>query len=363
MEMYEIAERVLQGQRIHMKEALFLHEHADLATLAFLADDVRRRKHPEGKVTYIIDRNLNPTNICVTDCTFCSFYAKPKDKEKGYVLDRETIYQKIQETVDLGGVQILLQSGHHPTLGVSWYEELFVDIMQRWPDLHLHAMSPPEIDHLAKVSKISTLKVLERLQTAGMKSMPGGGAEILTERVREKIAPRKANTHSWLRIMEEAHQLGMKTTATMMFGHIDQALDRLEHLQVLRDLQDKTGGFTAFIGWTFQPGNNPLGDELKAQGWKKSTHGDYFRTTTVARIFLDNFDNVQASFVTQGSDAAALSLHMGCNDFGSAMLEENVVSAAGCFEMVDIDQIEEQIKNAGFDPARRNQAYEILSTP
>ena len=339
---------------------MFLHENAGLDTLAFLADEMRRRRFPDQVVTYIIDRNLNPTNICVTDCTFCAFYAKPKDEVKGYVLEREEIYKRVQETVDVGGVQILMQSGHHPKLGVEWFSELMSDLKERWPKLHLHAMSPPEIDHLSKVSKCSTEEVLLRLQAAGMDSMPGGGAEILTESVRKQIAARKTDTDTWLRIMEEAHGIGMKTTATMMFGHIESVADRLEHMERLRQVQDRTGGFTAFIDWTFQPGGNPLGDELLESGWKKATHAEYFRTTAMARIFLDNFPNIQASFVTQGASAAQLALRMGCNDFGSAMLEENVVSAAGCFELVGLDKIEDNIREAGFVPRRRNQAYEII---
>ncbi|RMH02565.1 MAG: dehypoxanthine futalosine cyclase [Planctomycetota bacterium] len=355
-----IAARVLAGERLSPAEALELHEQADPATLALLADEVRRRKHPEPIVTYIVDRNLNPTNVCVTDCSFCAFYARPKDEEKGYVLDREAIYRKVQETVEAGGVQILMQGGHHPRLGVEWFEELFRDLKERWPDLHLHAMSPPEIVHLAHVSRISTEQVLARLQAAGMDSMPGGGAEILVESVRERIAPRKATTDEWLRVMEEAHGLGMRTTATMMFGHVETVADRIEHLDRLRRLQDRTGGFTAFIDWTFQPGDNPLGRELLAAGWAKSTHAEYFRTTAVARVFLDNFDNLQASFVTQGAEAAAIALRLGCNDFGSAMLEENVVSSAGCFELVAVERIESCIRQAGFVPRRRNQAYEII---
>jgi cyclic dehypoxanthinyl futalosine synthase len=355
-----ICDKVLANERISPAEALILHEQADLSTLAFLADQVRQRKHPEGVVTYIIDRNLNPTNVCVTDCGFCSFYAKPKDIDKGYVLDRDTIYQKIQDTIDVGGVQILMQGGHHPKLGVEWFGELLRDIKQRWPKLHMHAMSPPEIDHLAKVSKISTLDVLRRLQIAGMDSMPGGGAEILVESVRKEIAPRKTDTDTWLQIMEEAHQLGMRTTATMMFGHLESVADRIEHMDRCREVQDRTGGFTAFIDWTFQPGGNPLGEKLLSQGWSKKTYAEYFRTTAVARIFLDNFDNLQASFVTQGAEAATIALRAGCNDFGSAMLEENVVSSAGCFELVAVDEIERCIESAGFLPRQRNQAYAII---
>ncbi len=360
MNVPDLCSKILAGERISFEEGVYLHDNAELDTLAYLADDIRQRLHPDGVVSYIIDRNLNPTNVCVTDCSFCSFYAKPKDSDKAYVLERDEIYKRIQETVDVGGVQILMQSGHHPKLGCEWFEELFNDIMQRWPDLHLHAMAPSEIEHLGRVSKIPTLEVLKRLQAAGMKSMPGGGAEVLTERVRAKIAPRKTSSDDWIRIMEEAHSISMLTTATMMFGHVETTADRIEHLQRIRDLQDRTKGFTAFIGWTFQPGENPLGEELIASGWSKATHAEYFRLTCIARIFLDNFENIQASFVTQGADAAQLALHMGCNDFGSVMLEENVVSAAGCFELVDVSEIEKRIVNAGFTPRRRNQAYSLL---
>lgn len=360
MEIAAVASRVLDGRRINPAEAVHLLEHADLATLAFLADEVRRRQHPEPVVSYIIDRNLNPTNVCVTDCGFCAFYAKPKDVKKAYVLDRETIYRKVQETVDVGGIQILMQGGHHPDLPVEWFEDLLRDLKSRWPKLHLHAMSPPEIEHLGRVSKIPTLEVLRRLQAAGMDSMPGGGAEILVDRVRDEIAPRKTRSAVWLKVMEEAHSLGMRTTATMMFGHVETPAERVEHLERLRELQDRTGGFTAFICWTFQPGDNPLGQRMLAGGWRKATHAPYFRTAAVARIFLDNFANHQASFVTQGKDAAQLALRMGCNDFGSAMLEENVVSAAGCHQLVKLDEIETAIREAGFVPRRRNQRYEIV---
>lgn len=360
MKVDEIATKVLAGERISLTEGIFLHEHAGIETLAYLADEVRQRMHPEPVVTYIIDRNLNPTNICVTDCQFCAFYAKPKDVDKGYVMEREEIYRRVQETIDVCGVQVLMQSGHHPQLGVEWFADLMRDLKDRWPTLHLHAMSPPEILHLSKVSKCSTEQVLQDLMAAGMDSMPGGGAEILTESVRKQIAPRKADTDTWLNIMEEAHGLGMKTTATMMFGHVESVADRLEHLDRLRQVQDRTGGFTAFIGWTFQPGDNPLGKRLLGEGWKKATHAEYFRLTALARIFLDNFPNMQASFVTQGAHAAQLALRMGCNDFGSAMLEENVVSAAGCFQLVDLERIEDNIREAGFVPRQRNQAYEII---
>lgn len=355
-----LAEKFLGGERLSAEEVLFLHEQADFPTLAFLADEARRRFHPRPVVTYIVDRNLNPTNVCVTDCGFCAFYAKPKDAAKAYVLDRETIFRKIQETVDVGGVQILMQGGHHPELGVEWFEDLLRELKARWPSLHLHAMSPPEIEHLGRVSRLPTPEVLRRLQAAGMDSMPGGGAEILVDRVRELIAPRKTSADAWLRIMEEAHALGMRTTATMMFGHVETVAERIEHLARLRELQDRTGGFTAFIGWTFQPGGNPLGERLLAGGWKKATHLPYFRTVAVARIFLDNFVNHQASFVTQGKEAAQLGLRFGCNDFGSAMLEENVVSAAGCSRLVALEEIETAIREAGFIPRRRNQRYEIV---
>ncbi len=360
MPLTQAVNTILAGDRITAEQALILHQEAGLDVLAYLADTVRRRQHPNGIVTYIVDRNLNPTNVCVSDCSFCAFYAKPKDIERSWVLDREDIYRRVQETLDVGGAQILMQSGHHPKLGVEWFEDLLRDLKTRWPDLHLHAMSPPEIVHLSKLSKISTAEVLARLQRAGMDSMPGGGAEILVESVRKKIAARKATSEEWLRVMREAHDLGMRTTATMMFGHVETVADRIEHLARLRDLQDETGGFTAFIGWTFQPGENPLGKELLASGWLQPTRAEYFRTIAVARLFLDNFANHQASFVTQGADAASLALRMGCNDFGSAMLEENVVSAAGCHELVEIGDIERRIREAGFTPRRRNQAYQLL---
>ncbi len=355
-----IVGRVLDGERIGSEEALRLHQEADLATLAFLADEIRWRKHPRPVVTYIIDRNINPTNVCITDCGFCAFYARPDDRERAYVLDREVLFRKIQETVDVGGVQVLMQGGHHPYLKVDWFEDLFRAIKERWPELHLHAMSPPEIHHLARISKIPTREVIRRLQAAGMDSIPGGGAEILVERVRREIAPKKTDTGTWLQVMREAHEEGLRTTATMMFGHVETVAERIEHLQRLRDLQDETGGFTAFIGWTFQPGDNPLGRDLLARGWRKAGHAEYFRTTALARVFLDNFANLQASFVTQGADAAALALRLGCNDFGSAMLEENVVSSAGCSELVGLEEIERQIRAAGFVPRRRNMHYEIV---
>lgn len=352
----KLAERVLHGQRLSASEALALFDQADLGLLGMLADEVRWRKHPEPVVTYIIDRNINPTNICVTDCSFCAFYRGPKD-EGGYLLTRDELYRKVEETVALGGVQILMQGGHHPRLTTAWFCELFTDIKERWPALHLHAMSPPEIDHLAKVDKSTTLDVLKRLQAAGMDSIPGGGAEILVERVRKIIAPRKATTDQWLQVMREAHILGMRTTATMMFGHVETAAERVEHLDRLRTLQDETGGFTAFIPWTFQPHGTPLGDSLRN---RKATYSDYFRTLAISRIYLDNFDNIQASFVTQGPDSGSMSLRMGANDFGSAMLEENVVSATGCHNLVPIDEIESRIRAAGCAPRQRNMHYRII---
>ena len=358
MDLPPIVDRVLAGERISPDEAWTLHEEADLATLAYLADEVRLRKHPEGVVSYIVDRNLNPTNVCVTDCGFCAFYAKPSDKAKSYVLDRETIYAKIQETVDVGGIQILMQGGHHPQLDVEWFEELLRDIKARWPELHMHAMSPPEIEHLSKVSKIPTLEVLRRLQAAGMDSLPGGGAEILTEAVREKIAPRKTDTDTWLRIMEEAHSLGMRTTATMMFGHVETLEERIEHLERLRKLQDKTQGFTAFIAWGFQPGNTQLqGDS----GIKTAVTGfEYLKTLAISRIFLDNFSNLQSSWVTQGPKIGQVSLYYGANDMGSTMMEENVVAAAGTVYCMDEEEIRRLITDGGFIPQRRNMKYDYL---
>ncbi len=310
--------KVLAGVRISPQEAVALLDVFSLSTLGVMADLVRRRLHPDGVVTYIIDRNVNYTNVCNAFCSFCAFY-RPPQHDEGYVLPFEAIEKKIAETYELGGNQILLQGGHNPKLKIDYYEELFRRLKQRFPDLWLHGLSAPEVIHIHKVSRITVRETLKRLRSAGLDSLPGGGAEILVDDVRKRLMKNKASTAEWLDVHEEAHRAGMRSTATMMFGHIETLADRIEHLRVLRELQDRTGGFTAFIGWTFQPGNTELGGQ-------EATTAEYLRTMAVARIFLDNIPNIQASWVTQGPKVGAASLAFGINDMGSTMIEENVVS-------------------------------------
>ena len=347
-----IAEQVLAGQRISAEQGLCLHDSADLSTLGLLADAVRRRKHPEQVVTYIVDRNVNPTNVCVTNCSFCAFMRRPLHQE-AYVLPREVIYEKIDQLFALGGRLVLMQGGHHPHLTTEWFADLFTDLMSRYPELHLHALSPPEIHHLSKLDRCDVREVIARLSRAGLKSIPGGGAEILVDRVRREISPLKTMSDDWLGVMREAHRQGLRTTATMMFGHVESSSDRIEHLTRLRDLQDQTGGFTAFACWNYQ---NEHGVTLEVN---KSTPAVYFRVVALARIMLDNIDNIQASYVTQGARAAQMSLNFGVNDFGGGMMEENVVSAAGTFELIQLEEIERQIEAAGFTPRRRDFFYTV----
>ena len=352
-ELARIEERVLSGGRVSAEEALYLHERADLPTIGRLADAVRRRKHAEGIVTYIVDRNINPTNVCITDCSFCAFYRRPTDDET-YVLPRETIYRKVDELLAVGGELVLMQGGHHPHLRTDWYCDLLADLKSRYPKLHLHAMSPPEIHHLSLLDKCSVGEVIGRLKAAGMDSIPGGGAEILVDRVRRIIAPKKTSTEEWLGVMREAHAQGLRTTATMMFGHVETGADRVEHLLRIRDLQSETGGFTAFACWNYQ---NAKGTVLEAE---KTTPATYFRVVALARILLHNVPNIQASYVTQGAKAAQTSLRYGVNDFGGGMMEENVVSSAGTFELITLAEIERQIACAGFVPRRRNFYYDVI---
>ena len=326
----------------------------DFLELGTLADAVRWRKHPEPVVTYIIDRNINYTNVCSAQCAFCAFYRDLPSGE-GYVLTKEEFARKIEETIALGGNQILLQGGLHPDLGIEFYEKLFRWIKASYP-IWIHGLSPAEVQHIARVSKLTVERALQRLMAAGLDSIPGGGAEILSDRVRRIIGIAKGSTADWLEVMEKAHGLGMRTTATMMFGHVETLEERIDHLLHLRDLQDRTGGFTAFIGWTFQPENTALaGDEL--------TSFQYLRTLAVARVFLDNFPSVQASWVTQGAKIGQVSLRFGANDFGSLMIEENVVSAAGSHFRLSERQIARAIQEAGFLPKRRTMNYEIVGDP
>jgi cyclic dehypoxanthinyl futalosine synthase len=345
-----IARKVHDGTRLADDDALFLLRSPDLPALGRLADAVRRRRHADGEVSYIVDRNINYTNVCVTLCKFCAFYRRPGDPE-GYDHPIEVILEKIRETKALGGVQILLQGGHHPEYGIERYETLFREIKAREP-IHIHGLSPSEILHCAHVSKLPLPAIVERLRAAGLDSMPGGGGEILVDRVRKRISPLKTMSDDWLAVHREVHRQGLRTTATMMFGHVETTEERVEHLRRLRALQDETAGFTAFISWTFQSPNTDMADVPMTGGF------DYLRTAAVSRLYLDNVENFQASFVTQGIDLAGVSLQYGMNDMGSVMIEENVVSAANCECLATIDLLEKHIRGAGFVPRRRNMFYD-----
>jgi cyclic dehypoxanthinyl futalosine synthase len=351
-----IARDLAGGARLTPETARALYLEAPTALLGRLADDVRRRKHPDGVVSYIIDRNVNYTNVCVARCKFCAFY-RPIGSAEGYTLGFDEIYGKIDETIRLGGGQLLLQGGHNPDLPLEWYEDLFRGVKARYPDFRLHALSPPEIVHLSRMSQLSVPAVIDRLVAVGLDSIPGGGAEILVDRVRRLLnCYNKATADEWLGVMRHAHQAGLRTTATMMYGTVETPEERLEHLFRLRDLQDETGGFTAFIAWSYQPQHTELGGT-------EATGVEYLRTLATARLVLDNFDNLQASWVTQGGKVGQLSLAYGANDMGSVMIEENVVRAAGAEYCMDEFEVVRNIRNAGFVPKRRNMHYELLGDP
>ena len=364
----DLATKSVDGGRLSSDEALVLYRGLDQPSLGICANDVRMRMHPvhadgKARVTYIVDRNLNPTNVCVTDCGFCAFYRRPGDAE-GYVLPREVIYQKVEELIAKGGIQLLLQGGHHPKLKTDWFAQLFTDLKQRYPQVWIHGMSPPEITHLSKMEKRPVRDVLVDLKQAGLDSIPGGGAEILVERVRQIIAPKKATTDEWLEVFRQWAMLGGKGTATMMFGHVETDAERIEHMTRIRELQDECSVFTAFIPWTFQPENTAMGAlMLKDKGGRKTTVAEYLRTLSMSRLYLQNVPHIQSSFVTQGMKTCQVGLAMGADDFGSAMLEENVVSSAGCTHPTSIPEIERHIKDAGFVPQRRNMMYQPVDTP
>jgi cyclic dehypoxanthinyl futalosine synthase len=349
--MQKIIAKIEQGERID-GEAFFRLEHeASLHQLGFLANAVRMRMHPEPVVTYVIDRNINYTDICISACKFCAFFKTPEDTN-GQVLSRAELAEKITETQALGGTQILLQGGLHPDKPLEFYEDMLR--FMKTTGIHIHGFSPPEIVHFSQLSGLPITTVLQRLITAGLDSIPGGGAEILNNRVRREVAPKKCSADQWIAVMEEAHHLGLRTTATMMFGHIETIEERLEHLQRLRDLQDRTGGFTAFIPWPFQPDHTPLAAVRKIE---KTTAVSYLRMLALSRIFLDNFQNIQASWVTQGPKIAQLSLFFGANDFGSTMIEENVVAAAGVHFRLSESEIRRLVEDAGFRPQQRLMNY------
>jgi len=355
----ELTGRVLDGGRVTADEALRLYRALPLHELGILADARRRQKKAAAYggrgneiVTYIVDRNINYTNVCDVYCKFCAFYRTESDPES-YVLSREALAKKIEELVAVGGTQILLQGGHHPKLGIEFYLDLLRFIKERFPQVNVHGFSPPEFNHFAAVFKLPLAEVIRRFKEAGLGSIPGGGAEILVDRVRERIAPRKCRTEDWLRVMQLAHEQGLRSSATMMFGHVETVEDRIEHLQRLRDLQDKTGGFTAFICWTFQ------NEHTRLRAEPAGSH-EYLRMQAVARIFLDNFDNVQASWVTQGPKIGQIALKFGANDFGSLMMEENVVSSAGTTFRVTLEEMRRLIREMGYEARQRDNWYRLL---
>jgi len=348
-----LLDKAVNGERLSPEEGLELLRSHDLLALGRAADAVCRRLHPEPYRTYNIDRNINYTNVCAAVCDFCAFYRKSTDPD-AYVLSREVLYQKIEETIALGGDQILLQGGLHPSLKLEWYEDLLRDIKSRYPQINIHAFSAPEIWHFHKINKLPLREVLRRLKEAGMGSLPGGGAEILVDRVRKAITVNKCLTEEWLEVHRAWHELGGKSTCTMMFGHVETLADRIETLERLRQLQDETGGFTAFICWTFQPENTDLAHIPPAGAF------EYLKTQAVSRLYLDNIKNIQSSWVTQGPKIGQLALLFGANDMGSLMIEENVVAAAGTIYYLTLEEIRNAIRELGYIPRQRNVFYEYI---
>jgi cyclic dehypoxanthinyl futalosine synthase len=347
-----IADKLDTGRSLDCKDALFLLQQADLLTLGRLADGMRRRLHPQGRVTFVVDRNVNYTNICITGCRFCAFYRKPDDAE-GYLLSHAQVLDKVAELADCGGTQLLLQGGLHPDLRIEWFEALFRSLRRRFPQVQIHSLSPAEIVHIAAQSDLSVEACLSRLMAAGLASLPGGGAEILVDRVRRRISPEKIGWRRWVEVMETAHRLGLPGTATMVFGAGESDGDIVTHLLRVRALQKRTGGFSAFIPWSYQPGNTELGGE-------EATGIDYLRVLAVSRLVLHNIPNIQASWVTQGGKMAQVALSFGANDLGGTMLEENVVAAAGASFRLDRGELLALIREAGFVPARRTTGYDVL---
>ncbi|UCG79221.1 MAG: dehypoxanthine futalosine cyclase [Nitrospirota bacterium] len=353
----------MTAKRIDKKEALELLGKGDLLDLGERADKIRQGLHPEEVVTFIVDRNINYTNVCLNKCRFCAFY-RDRSAPDAYVLTKDQLFDKIVETIDQGGTQILIQGGLHPDLDIHYYVDMLRSIKKRF-DIDVHGFSPPEITYIAERSDLTVRETLEVLGEAGLDSVPGGGAEILSDRVREQLSPKKIRTAEWLKVMEEAHGLGMRTTATMMFGSVETEMDIIEHLDAIRGLQDRTGGFTAFIPWSFQSLNTEIaksaGKKSRSKGsFDQSTGVDYLKILAVSRIYLDNIRNLQASWVTQGLKMAQVALRFGANDFGSTMIEENVVRAAGVSYRVTKEDIIEAIRASGFSPAQRNTKYHII---
>ncbi len=353
MTLQKLYKKINDGGRIDEHEALRLFLEAELLEIGQLAQGWAARWHAPDQATFLIDRNINYTNICTSKCRFCAFY-RTEDSPDAYVLSPEEILEKVAEAVELGATQIMLQGGLNPGLGLSWFEDVLQRIKQRFT-VFVHSFSPPEIHHLAKKEQLSHEEVIMRLRDAGLDSIPGAGAEILTDGVRARISPEKISGETWLAVMEAAHRVGLKTTATMMMGSIETPQDRIEHLRLLRSLQDKTGGFRAFIPWTFKAGNTELGGA-------ETSSLDYLRTLALSRIYLDNIDNMQGSWVTQGKDIGQMTLFFGANDLGSIMLEENVVRAAGSSNCITEAEMAELISRAGKKPAQRDTQYRIVKT-
>ena len=345
--------RILDGERLSQEDALVLLESRELAAIGSAANQITQRLHPESYRTYNIDRNINYTNICTAVCDFCAFYRTPKSGD-GYVLPRAELLEKVRETVELGGNQILMQGGLHPNFKLEWYEELLQDIKREFPNVNIHGFSPPELHHFTKVNKLPIRTVLEHLKEAGLGSIPGGGAEILVDRVRSEITRGKVMTDDWLNVMRVWHELGGVSTVTMMFGHVETLAERVEHLERIRQLQDETHGFTAFICWTFQPDNTQLSNIPPTGAF------EYLKTQAVARLYLDNVPNIQSSWVTQGLKIGQLALAYGANDMGSLMLEENVVAEAGTVHFLTLDQIRSAIEEYGYTARQRDVRYRLV---
>ena len=342
---------ILAGRRMTNEEFTYLYENADLLILGQAADQARRQRFANDRVTFIIDRNINYTNICTCQCRFCAFYRQPNDAD-AYVIDKKTLFTKIEEAIELGASQLMIQGGLNPKLNIEFFEDMFRSIKARYP-ITIHSLTAPEIVYIARISGLMVRETLLRLQKAGLDSLPGGGAEVLHDEVRKHISPRKISTQQWLDVMQKAHEIGMKTTATMMMGSVDRLKHRLHHLDIIRNLQDETGGFRAFIMWTYQPGNNEL------MG-KKISSLSYLRFLALSRLYLDNIEHIQGSWVTQGKQIGQLSLLFGGDDLGSIMIEENVVRSAGLVYKMNQEEMIALIRATGRKPALRDTAYRIL---
>jgi cyclic dehypoxanthinyl futalosine synthase len=354
-----ILDKAREGERISDADAVALLESRDLVSVGRVAQQLRERRTDPERITFIVDRNINYTNVCVTDCDFCAFYRSPGDRREAYLLPKPIIFKKIEETLAIGGTGVLMQGGHHPDLALDYYEDLFRSIKARYP-IHLHALSPPEVQHIARRSKLTIWETLSRLRDAGLDSLPGGGGEILVDRVRKIIAPKKTTSDEWLDVMRHAHRLGMSTTATMMYGHVETLPERVEHMRRIRDLQDETRGFRAFISWTFQDDGNRLGEKVARE--TMPTSFDYLLTQAVSRIYLDNVDHIQSSWVTQGLKIGQVALGFGADDLGSVMIEENVVSAAGTTYRASTEDFVHLIRSMGKVPVQRDTLYRDVKT-